>query len=204
MKRLDTFPEAAAAVDVLLAEQSARGDADDAESDDGSDGEGEGGRGGAEEDEEEDEVGPVIVAGDHLLPLSSPTDSQTHAHAIEVERPDVDSDGPEDDIVVLRDKRAQPDEGDLEAAQDFDREFAKMLADTTDARRGERGAKAAPIFDMAVPHIKRGGESVDEAAGAGAGAGAGGQAGGKTGGMQFSLLSKRGNRQQVSGRWACA
>jgi hypothetical protein len=47
-----------------------------------------------------------------------------------------------------------------------------MLADTTDARRGERKA-APPIFDTA------------------------GEAGHEEGRMQFSLLSKRGNKQQV-------
>lgn len=70
-----------------------------------------------------------------------------------------------------------------------------MLADTTDARRGER--KAAPLFDMAVPHIKRaameggsGGMSNGDYAAEGASK--------QSSGMQFSLLSKRGNKQQVS------
>jgi hypothetical protein len=47
-----------------------------------------------------------------------------------------------------------------------------MLADTTDARRGER--KAAPLIRKKA-----------------------GEAGHEEGRMQFSLLSKRGNKQQV-------
>ena len=55
-----------------------------------------------------------------------------------------------------------------------------MLADTTDARRGER-KNAPPIFDTAVPLIKRKPEEPV----------------GDLGKMAFTLLSKRGNKSQV-------
>lgn len=93
-----------------------------------------------------------------------------------------------DEVVVIR-ERTQRDEVDEAAQSDFDREFAKMLADTTDARRGDRKA-APPIFDTAVPHIRRQAEPALASLGPN-----GGHAG--AGGMQFSLLSKKGNKQQV-------
>lgn len=87
-----------------------------------------------------------------------------------------------EDTYRLRDPRK--DEVDEDAKADFDRDFARMLADTTDARRGERKKNAAPIFDTAVPHIKRKpGDFVES---------------GEEGKLAFTLLSKKGNRQQVS------
>lgn len=85
----------------------------------------------------------------------------------------------QDDVVLIREPRH--DEVDTEAQADFDREFAKMLADTSDARRGER-KNAPPIFDTAVPLIKRKAEGSE----------------GDLGKMAFTLISKRGNRSQVS------
>ncbi|ORY33038.1 armadillo-type protein [Naematelia encephala] len=93
----------------------------------------------------------------------------------------VSEDDEADDVVLIRSKEQKQDEHDVEAAADFDREFAKMLADTTDARRGDR-KNAPPIFDTAVPHIKK--ASTQEP-------------GTDEGKMAFTLLSKRGNRQQM-------
>jgi regulator of nonsense transcripts 2 len=93
---------------------------------------------------------------------------------------DDDDDGEQDEVVVLREPKH--DEVDLEEEADFDREFAKMLADTTDVRKVERKA-APPVFDTAVPLIRRKAGEVDGGAGI----------------MQFSLLSRRGNKQHVSG-----
>ena len=87
------------------------------------------------------------------------------------------SDDEQDDVVLIRDPKH--DEFDQEAQSAFDREFAKMLADTTDARRAER--KAPPIFDTAVPLIRKKVTEENE-----------------QGKMAFTLLSKRGNKQQVS------
>lgn len=120
----------------------------------------------------------------------------------------------EEDVVVLREKPPVHDSEDENARMDFDREFAKMLADTTDAKRGER--KPAPIFDTAVPLIKRsvapgsvdmaarsrsggdGSASSQSRGSAQAGTAEGGKAASVAEQMQFSLLSKKGNKQQVS------
>lgn len=92
-----------------------------------------------------------------------------------------DEDG--EDVVLIRNKDTKHDEVDTEAQSEFDREFAKMLADTTDARRGER-KNAPPIFDMAVPLMRK-----TQAAKA--------EPDHQDGKMAFTLLSKRGNKQQV-------
>ena len=90
----------------------------------------------------------------------------------------------QDEVVLIRDPKRE--EIDTEAQSDFDREFAKMLADTTDARRGDR-KNAAPIFDSAVPHIKRKPDELQPP----------GSLGETRSNMAFTLLSKRGGRQQV-------
>jgi regulator of nonsense transcripts 2 len=78
------------------------------------------------------------------------------------------------------------DEYDEEAEDEFNREFAKMLADTTEVRRDVR--KAAPVFDQAVPLIRRAHQSDDHAEAK--------PSDGKH--MQFSLLAKKGNKQTAS------
>jgi regulator of nonsense transcripts 2 len=104
--------------------------------------------------------------------------------AVEIDNDEVEGDDEvEQEVVLIREPKH--DEYDREAQSEFDREFAKMLADTTDVRRGERKA-APPIFDTAVPLIKR------KPAEAGTGAWAG-----EAERMQFALLSKKGNKQQV-------
>lgn len=85
----------------------------------------------------------------------------------------------DEDVVLIRDPKK--DEVDEEADADFDREFAKMMADTTDARRGDSRRAPPPVFDTAIPHIKN--REARETA---------------EGKMHFSLLSKKGNRPQVS------
>lgn len=112
-----------------------------------------------------------------------------------MQQPRIDDDEEVEEVVVLRERTTQRDEVDEEAQSDFDREFAKMLADTTDTRRGERKA-APPIFDTAVPHIRRmadGSSSVSSSAVGKAGPPVVDQER-----MQFSLLSKKGNKPQVS------
>lgn len=116
---------------------------------------------------------------------------------------DADSDNEADDVVVLRKQEEKHDEVDVEAQADFDREFAKMLADTTDVRRNDP-RKPAPIFDTAVPLLKKRAEPVGTAAPASTSANAGSAdrfAAGE-GGMRFSLLSKKGGKQQVSAKTA--
>lgn len=70
-----------------------------------------------------------------------------------------------------------------EASDDFEREFARMLADTTDLRKQERSKTAAPVFDTAVPIVRKGPKTATEPS--------------DDRHMQFSLLSKKGNKQQV-------
>ncbi|KAL7421122.1 mRNA decay protein [Cryptotrichosporon argae] len=99
------------------------------------------------------------------------------------------SDDDAEDVVVIREK-ARTDEADAEAETDFDREFARALADTTVERK-----TAAPIFDQAVPILRKAPAGARHATtGLATGPGMKTGDGGK---MQFMLLSKRGNKQQV-------
>jgi len=156
---LRTFAQAAAATDELLASQHETNNADDAESDE------EGPNRGNQDDADEaaEEVGditPELVHDDH-------------------DHDQDDQEQEEEAVVLIRDSKK--DEIDEEAAADFDREFAKMMADTTDARRGDLRRAPPPVFDTAIPHVKKREErEVQE------------------GRMNFTLLSKKGNRQQVS------
>lgn len=109
---------------------------------------------------------------------------------------DASTDDEADDVVVRRPHEEKPDEVDVEAIADFDREFAKMLADTTDVRRTDP-RKPAPIFDTAVPLLKKRADPAT-AAGTHSSASAGPNAQSAEGGMRFSLLSKKGGKQQVS------
>jgi regulator of nonsense transcripts 2 len=204
---LSTFADAAAAVDTLLAEQSARGDTAE-DSEDESDDEEEGERGAGHVKDEEDDVSlSCIIDVAHRCELT-----WQNAHPVSIES---DSEEAEDDVVVLREKPPVHDSEDEDARMDFDREFAKMLADTTDAKRGER--KPAPIFDTAVPLIKRpvAVGSVDMGSRSRSG-GDPGHANASAGRektqsastvmaeqMQFSLMSKKGNKQQVRLNYRC-
>jgi hypothetical protein len=71
-----------------------------------------------------------------------------------------------------------------------------MLADTTEVRRDVR--KAAPLFDQAVPLIRKGQQSSEDSTEA--------VSAGSEKHMQFSLLAKKGNKQTVSGalRYWCS
>lgn len=97
---------------------------------------------------------------------------------------DDDDEEEDDDLVVIREHK--PDEFDEAAQADFDREFARMLADTTVERKA-----APPIFDQAVPVFrKRQPNAPAPAAPIEA----------DENKMQFMLLSKKGNKSQVSWR----
>lgn len=104
---------------------------------------------------------------------------------VSVENPTT-SDSEEEDIVV----QLRQEERDPEADAEFDLELAKMMADSLDSRKFER----KPVFDVPLP-IRRAGlsreptvgsEMVDVASPT------------TQGTMAFSLLTKKGNRQQVS------
>jgi regulator of nonsense transcripts 2 len=162
--RLRSFTQAAAATDALLASQhEAAGLAvDDGESDD----EGQGPNRGGAQDKEPESMETLDAADED-------GDERSNEHLVDP------TDDQDEDVVLIRDPKH--DEVDEEAAADFDREFAKMMADTTDARRGDSRRAPPPVFDTAIPHVKKREER--EAA---------------EGRMHFTLLSKKGNRQQVS------
>ena len=127
-------------------------------------------------DEESDTEGSEDEGGERNA-VSAAVDEDNGEPLDEV----ADSDDEQDDLVVLRDRKHE--EVDDDARADFDREFAKMLADTTDVRRAERKI-APPMFDTAVPHIRRRVDQSDDTTP-------------DTSRMAFTMLSKRGNRQQM-------
>ena len=144
-------------MDTLLADQAQHGE--DVVSEEGSDDEHD--RGDNDDGEEEEDQ-----------PITTRLDDS------EVEE---DEEEEEEEIIVIRDQKRNM-EMDQEAEGDFDREFARMLTDTTDVRRPER--KTASIFDTAVPLIKKRGETSNQDDSSGKG-------------MNFTLLSKKGNKQQL-------
>lgn len=93
----------------------------------------------------------------------------------------------DEDVVLIRDT-SKNDELDAEERAAFDREFAKVLADITDTRREQRKA-APPIFDTAVPVVKKRIEEPKAKASNGIGE--------EEGRMQFMLMSKKAGKQQV-------
>ena len=95
---------------------------------------------------------------------------------------DPESGSEEEQIFVTR----QEEERDPEAEAEFDRAFEKMVAESLDSRKFERKT----MFDVPLPmrRAAREASAVDEAA-------SNTQAPPNT--MAFSLMTKRGNRQQV-------
>ncbi|BEI85184.1 hypothetical protein CcaverHIS002_0505850 [Cutaneotrichosporon cavernicola] len=93
----------------------------------------------------------------------------------ETPSPDVD-DEDDDDVVLIRDQPKELDEFDERAQDEFDRDFARMLADTTVERKA-----APPVFDQAVPMFRKRQQNGESDASK----------------MQFMLLSKKGNKPQV-------
>ncbi|WRT69288.1 uncharacterized protein IL334_006272 [Kwoniella shivajii] len=156
MPHLKTFQEAAAKVDELLA--LGTGEDNDSGSEDGSE---EGDRALPEDMVESNEAETLPIPGEGV-------EGQ-------------DDDEEDEDVVLIRSSEQEKhSEIDDEAQSDFDREFAKLLADTTDARRDQRKA-APPVFDTAVPLIRKRQDDPQ----------------GQEGKMHFTLLSKKGNRQQI-------
>ena len=96
-------------------------------------------------------------------------------------KPDSDFD---EEIVVTR----QEEERDPEAEADFDRELAKLMSDSLDSRKGDR----KPMFDVPLPMRRAQRETVnpaDDSPNEGATT--------PPSTMAFSLMTKKGNRQQV-------
>ena len=96
------------------------------------------------------------------------------------------TDSEDEAIVVTR----QEEEVDPEDEADFEREYAKMMAESLESRKHERKA----TFDVPLPMRRKEAAAssdswVDESASPNTA---------PSGTMAFSLLTKRGNRQQVS------
>jgi regulator of nonsense transcripts 2 len=97
------------------------------------------------------------------------------------------TDSEEETIVVTR----QEEEVDPEDEADFEREYAKMMAESLESRKHDR----KPTFDVPLPMRRKERDAntvndswTEESASPSA----------PSGTMAFSLLTKRGNRQQVS------
>lgn len=91
----------------------------------------------------------------------------------------------EEQIIVTR----QEDERDPEADAEFDRELAKLMSESAESRKLER----RPVFDVPLP-MRRAREATQQAEDSG------GEApiqAPPTNTVKFSLLSKRGNKQQT-------
>ncbi|KAF2193227.1 ARM repeat-containing protein [Zopfia rhizophila CBS 207.26] len=95
------------------------------------------------------------------------------------------SDDEEEQIVVTR----QEDERNPEAEAEFDRELAKLMSESLDSRKFER----KPVFDVPLP-MRRAREAAANAEDSG---GEAPTQAAPVHTMKFSLLSKRGNRQQT-------
>ena len=93
-----------------------------------------------------------------------------------------DSESEDEQIFVAR----QEEERDPEAEAEFDRELEKMMADSVDSRRFERKT----VFDVPLP-MKRSREASAAEPPASEGSPA------PTNTMAFSLMTKKGNKQQV-------
>ena len=93
----------------------------------------------------------------------------------------------EEDIVVTRKEEAR----DVEAEAEFDKEFAKMMSESLDSRKFDR----KPLFDVPLP-MRKAQREVSVAAGDDSG-NEGTAMPSDTNTMAFSLMTKKGNRQQV-------
>jgi regulator of nonsense transcripts 2 len=109
----------------------------------------------------------------------------------DVETPDQQSESEEEQFVV----KGMESERDPEADADFDRELAKMMSESVESRKNER----KPMFDVPLPMrrapVRDTAGAADDSDGESPMPAAAAQPAGT---MKFSLLSKRGNRQQVS------
>ena len=96
-----------------------------------------------------------------------------------------ETDSEEESIVVTR----QEEKIDPEDEADFEREYAKMMAESLDSRKHERKS----TFDVPLPIRRKDANTTSELPDETVTSSAI-----PAGTMAFSLLTKRGNRQQVS------
>ncbi|KAI0817530.1 MIF4G domain-containing protein [Xylaria sp. FL0064] len=143
--------------------------------DDGIEGDGDMGDPEAESDRDS-EVGGEDEDGEADDDAEDPDDQHDQS------RSGRDSDSEEEAIVVTK----KAEEFDPEAEAEFDREFAKMMAESLESRKFDR----KPMFDVPLPLRSKTRDPVvntdsEEQSGDGAST------------MAFSLLTKKGNRQQT-------
>ena len=93
----------------------------------------------------------------------------------------------DEDIVVTRKEEAR----DIEGEAEFDRELAKMMSESLDSRKFDR----KPLFDVPLP-MRKAQREVAVTAGDDSG-NEGAAMPSETNTMAFSLMTKKGNRQQV-------
>jgi regulator of nonsense transcripts 2 len=152
---------------------------DESDSDDDGEVEGDGEREDMELRDEEGEVDGAISDGE---------EGEDGAIATGGPQTDQSSDDEEEEIVVTREQQLDP-----EYEADFDREFAKMMSESLDSRKFDR----KPVFDVPLPIRKGTGggllsreNTIETEAGADVEPE-------EKGTMMFSLLTKKGNRQQT-------
>lgn len=98
----------------------------------------------------------------------------------------------EEDIIVTR----QEEERDPEAEAEFDRELAKMMSESLDSRKFDR----KPMFDVPLPMRRAQREAITAADDSGNEGGTATPPNANT--MAFSLMTKKGNRQQAWKLWS--
>ena len=145
------------------------------------------GEGEAEEDSEsEDDAADVSYSKNNSSPPYLLTSKQADSNNGETAISAPGTDSEDEAIVVTR----QEEEVDPEDEADFEREYAKMMAESLESRKHERKA----TFDVPLPMRRKEATQsselwADETASPSTA---------PSGTMAFSLLTKKGNRQQVS------
>ncbi|CCX34186.1 Similar to Nonsense-mediated mRNA decay protein 2; acc. no. O13824 [Pyronema omphalodes CBS 100304] len=146
----------------------------------------------SDEEGEEGEDGEVRSRGDNEQAVSDGEEDDDAARSVgRSETPDSSSDEEEENIVVKREQHFDPEE-----EADFDREFAKMMSESLESRKFER----KPVFDVPLPIRRAGGASMlsrENTAGDELEQQPENQQEENKGTMMFSLLTRRGNRQQT-------
>ncbi|KAI9054790.1 hypothetical protein LZ554_001937 [Drepanopeziza brunnea f. sp. 'monogermtubi'] len=99
------------------------------------------------------------------------------------------TDSEDESIVVTR----QEEEVDPEDEAEFDRELAKLMAESLDSRKHER----KPAFDVPLPMRRKENPSINTTPSSESWTEESSTGNAPTGTMAFSLLTKRGNRQQT-------
>jgi regulator of nonsense transcripts 2 len=125
-------------------------------------------------DEDADGEGPISDGEEGTVGTGPRTD------------PSAASSDEDDEIIVTREQQLDP-----EAEADFDREFAKMMSESLESRKFDR----KPVFDVPLP-IRRGTSSMLSRENT-IESETGDAEPEEKGTMMFSLLTKRGNRQQT-------